>query len=277
MTVLCPVCQTPITTTEDGGVCRKGHRFDRARSGYMHLLPANRKHAKNPGDDKLMVDARRKFLDKGYYRPLADTVSRLASEWLANLPHQTPCVLDAGCGEGYYTEGIFRSLSGAGRPSAVVGIDISKFSLKYAAKRLQEGEFAVASVFHAPLADRCADLLFNCFSPLCMEEFGRILKPGGRFVYVTPGKNHLMGLKRVLYDAPYENEEPVETYPGFRFHGQEQVDFPLTLNSAQQIADLFRMTPYYWRTPPAGMERLARLAALETPASFRVLCYEKED
>ena len=65
MTVLCPVCQAPVTLTEDGGNCQKGHRFDRSRSGYMHLLPANRKHAKNPGDDKVMVNARRQFLDKG--------------------------------------------------------------------------------------------------------------------------------------------------------------------------------------------------------------------
>jgi len=271
--LLCPVCGAPLNRGDAAYRCSTGHSFDRSAAGYVHLLPANRMHAKIPGDNKEMAASRHRFLSTGAYEPLRRALIRAALEH----PSPAPVVADMGCGEGYYTEGIFRSLSGAGRPSAVVGIDISKFSLKYAAKRLQEGEFAVASVFHAPLADRCADLLFNCFSPLCMEEFGRILKPGGRFVYVTPGKNHLMGLKRVLYDAPYENEEPVETYPGFRFHGQEQVDFPLTLNSAQQIADLFRMTPYYWRTPPAGMERLARLAALETPASFRVLCYEKED
>ena len=31
--------------------CAQGHTFDMARSGYVNLLPANRKHAKNPGDN----------------------------------------------------------------------------------------------------------------------------------------------------------------------------------------------------------------------------------
>lgn len=170
MTVLCPVCQTPVTMTEDGCVCRKGHRFDRARSGYMHLLPANRKHAKNPGDDKLMVDARRKFLDKGYYRPLADTVSRLAGEWLANLPHQTPCVLDAGCGEGYYTTLLYDALCQRGLEPDILGVDISKLALDKAAKRQKAIFYVVASVFHLPVPDACCDLLCSLVFALLIRR-----------------------------------------------------------------------------------------------------------
>ena len=45
-------------------LCLTGHSFDRAAAGYVNLLPANRKHSKDPGDDKDMVAARAAFLDK---------------------------------------------------------------------------------------------------------------------------------------------------------------------------------------------------------------------
>ena len=42
----------------------------------------------------------------------------------------------------------------------------------------------------------------NCFSPLAIEEFRRVLSPGGAFVYVVPSEKHLWELKQVLYDRP---------------------------------------------------------------------------
>lgn len=49
----------------------RGARFDIAREGHTHLLPANRKHSKAPGDDKAMAAARSAFLGKGLLRPAA--------------------------------------------------------------------------------------------------------------------------------------------------------------------------------------------------------------
>ena len=243
MTVLCPVCQTPVTTTEDGGVCRKGHRFDRARSGYMHLLPANRKHAKNPGDDKLMVDARRKFLDKGYYRPLADTVSRLAGEWLANLPHQTPCVLDAGCGEGYYTTLLYDALCQRGLEPDILGVDISKLALDKAAKRQKAIFYVVASVFHLPVPDACCDLLCSLFSPYCSEEYQRVIRPGGAMLLVIPGENHLWELKQAIYERPYKNQVKPFALEGFTLLDHMQVHDTIYLAEHNDIENLFKMTP----------------------------------
>ena len=77
---ICPICGLPLTAAEKCWRCGRQHSFDRSRSGYVHLLPANRKHGKMPGDDKLMVDARRRFLEGGWYAPLADALcARLSS------------------------------------------------------------------------------------------------------------------------------------------------------------------------------------------------------
>ena len=89
-----------------------------------------------------------------------------------------------------------------------------KSILRLAAKREKQVEFAVASCYHLPFADETADLLLDCFSPLAIDEFRRVLKPGGHFLYVVPGADHLWELKRVLYDAPYPNEEKKAPYEG---------------------------------------------------------------
>ena len=56
----CPLCAAPLKRGEHSYTCPAGHSFDRSAAGYVHLLPANRKHSQNPGDDKAMVAARRR-------------------------------------------------------------------------------------------------------------------------------------------------------------------------------------------------------------------------
>ena len=79
-------------------------------------------------------------------------------------------LLDAGCGEGYYTEGVSRALEQAALPMQVYGVDISKSAADAAAKRCPGGHFAVGSVYHLPVADRCCDMLMTIFAPYCGEE-----------------------------------------------------------------------------------------------------------
>ena len=95
----CPLCASPLEREENCWSCPAGHSFDRASSGYVHLLPANQKHSKDPGDDKAMVAARSTFLDKGYYAPLREALCCSVAEYAVNFP--TPVLIDSGCGEGY--------------------------------------------------------------------------------------------------------------------------------------------------------------------------------
>ena len=151
----CPVCGGPLERGEHTYRCEKGHSYDIAREGYTYLLPPNQKHSAAPGDDKGMAAARREFLSKGYYQPLLDTLCR---EILARTG-DAPVILDTGCGEGYYTAGVYRALLEAGKSPRMAGIDISKFILRYAAKREKGVEFAVASSYRLPVADGSVDIL----------------------------------------------------------------------------------------------------------------------
>ncbi len=267
----CPLCAAPLERGAGAYRCPGGHSFDVAREGYVHLLPPNQKHSALPGDGRDMVLARRDFLSKGYYEPLLKTI---CFQFLT-LPGEAPALLDAGCGEGYYTAGIFQALRSAGKRPRIAGTDISKFALRTAARRERAAEFAVASSYRLPLGDGGVDGVLNCFSPLALEEFRRVLKPGGTFLYVVPGPDHLWEMKEILYERPYPNEEKETPYEGFAYRAILPVEGALRLESRADIQNLFRMTPYFWKTPRAGAERLAALERLEVRTSFRVHVFEK--
>lgn len=267
----CPVCGAPLTRETHVYRCPNRHSYDIAREGYTYLLPPNQKHSAAPGDDRGMAAARRDFLSKGYYAPLLNT---LCCQILSHSG-DSPVILDAGCGEGYYTAGIYQALTASGKTPQMAGTDISKAILRSAARRARGVEWAVASSFHLPVADGTADILLDCFSPLALEEFRRVLKPGGRFLYVVPGPDHLWELKQVLYDRPYPNEEKETPYEGFAYRSIVPVEDTITLPCQADIHALFQMTPYYWKTPKAGAARLAALDTLTTRISFRIHIFQK--
>ncbi len=269
---LCPVCGALVEKTGSRYVCAGGHSFDRAKEGYVNLLPANKKHSKQPGDDKDMVRARNRFLSSGYYSALKQALEKCSSD----CSKEACTVLDCGCGEGYYTEGILNSLQRSGKEVSLAGIDISKEAVRLAAKRCPQEEFAVASAYHLPVISRSIDLLINCFSPLCENEFLRVLKTGGYFIYVVPAPRHLWELKCALYDAPYENERIIAEYEGFDLTETRNVATKIFLEDNQIILDLFTMTPYFWKTSAGGKKRLEQLDCLETEISFDIHIYRKK-
>jgi len=100
-----------------------------------------------------------------------------------------------------------------------VGIDLSPGMLAKAEERLRRAglknfELSVASAFALPAADASFDTLFNSYMfdlvdertwPLILEEFRRVLRPGGRLVIVnmTIGERLGSGIyERVYVRAP---------------------------------------------------------------------------
>ena len=267
----CPLCGDVLMQAPAGLRCPAGHCFDRAKEGYVNLLPVNRKHSKMPGDDKGMVSARRTFLERGWYQPLRDALEALAVE----LTGPAPDVLDAGCGEGYYTGGVREALLAAGKRPAVAGVDISKAALQKAGKRYPGIEFAVASAYRLPVGDGSVDLLLNVFSPLAIEEFRRVVKDGGAYVYVVPGARHLWELKEILYERPYPNEEKETPYEGFAYERIVPVEYTVHLPSQEDIHALFQMTPYFWKTPKEGAARLAEIDRMDCRIDFKIHVFRR--
>ena len=164
-TLRCPVCGAPMSVSAEGRglACAatvndrnpkgKTHLFDGGAGGYVNLAPNH----SGGGDSKEAVRARSAFLRSGYYAPAAEAIAGLVRE----ITPQNGLVLDAGCGEGYYSGHIAKE----GHP--ILGVDLSKFAVDAAAKaarreRNEEGcdsrtLYSVGSVFELPVADESFD------------------------------------------------------------------------------------------------------------------------
>lgn len=268
---ICPVCGKPLEIREHCYVCPDRHSFDIAAKGYVNLLMSNHMNAKLPGDNKLMVNARADFLNKGYYSHLAKAVAEAAGEYFSG-----GAVLDAGCGEGYYTEKIRDSLCSS-RDFSLGAVDISKFACAKAAARFKwdsRCETAAASVFRLPLADDSVSMLVTMFAPFCREEYIRVLKHGGTLIMAIPAEEHLMSLKAAVYEEPYKNVTADYRIEGFDFLGSRKTSREITIDCAEDIRSLFTMTPYYYKTSREGHARVNSLERLTTDAAFEVLVYK---
>lgn len=273
--LICPVCHKPLSANTKSLSCESSHSFDVAGKGYVNLLLSQDKNSKDPGDNKDMAKARKRFLDKGYYDPLSNGLCDLFSQ-KPILSVDDPVLLDAGCGDGYYTNNISKSLLDTSISCSIYGIDISKEAIRLASGRSKEICFIVASLFKIPLMTEKSDFILNAFAPSNDSEFNRVLKDDGNLVTVIPGKRHLYQLKSVLYDKPYENDEKEPDLPSFRLEEQVRINGFIEINSREDIADLLTMTPYYWRTPSEGIDRLNMLDKLDTEIEFIIGVHKKQ-
>lgn len=257
----CPKCQEPLIKEAHRYQCKNHHSFDIAKQGYVHLLLSNKKMR---GDNQAMVEARTAFLSHGYYAFLRERICTLYEAYLPSV------LVDAGCGEGYYTNEIKHCFP----TCEVYGFDLSKHALKQGARAKTGVAYAVASVADLPMPDGCADMLQSIFAPIYIEEIKRVLKKDGYFVKVGPGPTHLWGLKQVLYETIYENEGG-ETYEGFTLVHQEYLEKEVDILGHEDIMALFSMTPYAYRSPKSGRETLAGLDALTTLLQFQIEIWQK--
>ena len=271
----CPVCGANMHLSPNGQslLCDgiKSHCFDGGGGGYLPLAP---RHS-GGGDSKEAVRYRTAFLSKGYYQPAAVALCELVKKY---IPHNGQ-VIDAGCGEGYYSN----MVSHIGYE--VLGVDLSKFAVDAATKAakrtlgdLPHTAYAVGSVFELPVKDACADGVINVFAPCAPASYHKALKNGGYLIVAGAGEDHLMGLKQCIYDDPYLNEGrrdlPTEA-DGFVLAEKCSVKFEITVCGIEDLHALFSMTPYYWRTSQAGHERLARVESIVTPVAFDFFVYKK--
>lgn len=269
----CPVCRGALYADAENGAyrCGNGHCFDISRHKTVNLLMSQVSGNKRRGDDKLMIGARRRFLDAGQYEPFARLIADTAVKF---APRGDILLADIGCGEGYYTAYIGRALADSCGAVGLSGIDISKQAVQYAAKRVS-GEFAVASAFHLPYADESCDVMINIFAPHSPDELCRCVKPGGVVVRAFAGRNHLLGLKSAIYDEVRCEEIGDISLEGFDCVEKNELRYEITLQSSEAIADLFKMTPYYYKSGQISQKRAAELTVLKTPVHFIVAAFKK--
>lgn len=264
--LLCPVCGRALGETEKAFCCPDGHSFDKAKEGYVNLLTGSHKKGDLIGDNKSMAALRRDFLNKGYFSVLADELVRQ----IQKTGKENPVMLDICCGEGYYSQQVIEKTD-----ATLFGFDLSKSMVRLAAKRKTGGTFFVANLSHIPIRSESVDIAFHLFAPFHEKEFARVLKPSGTLLTVVPGKDHLFGLKKAVYEKPYKNDEKLPETTLLQLTDTVRIRHEITLTSAEDIGALFGMTPYYYKTSPSDKEKLSSLSSLTTETEFIVAVYKK--
>ena len=264
MQLICPLCGEALNKTDRSYLCPNRHSFDIARQGYVNLLPVQQKRSLQPGDTKEQVLSRRAFLDGGFYAPIADALQDLAKDCKGPI-------LDIGCGEGYYSSRLQEKMG-----AELVGLDISKEAVRFAAARYKSAQWLCASAARLPVPDNSVGLVTSLFALTIPEEFRRVLRPDGAYIQVLAAEDHLMGLKSIIYpELKHKEKDSVPEIPGFRLAESRALRFDFTVEG-EQVQNLLSMTPHVYRISKEGAERLRQTQTLSDTASCVLNLYIPE-
>lgn len=257
MELICPLCGSALSREERSYRCTNRHSFDIARQGYVNLLPVQQKHSLNPGDTREQVAARRAFLGNGFYQPIVDALTDTARQL-----HCSGKLLDVGCGEGYYSTRLAQS-----QGMELLGLDISKEAVRYAAGAHKDATWVCATASKLPVTDGSIDLLTSLFALTLPEEFHRVLSKNGYYFQVLAAQDHLLGLKKIIYpELKHREKDSVPHLPGFELVRSVPIRFTFTVEGVQ-VQQLLSMTPHVYRITKTGAEALAATQTLTDTAS----------
>ncbi|MGC2238035.1 MAG: class I SAM-dependent methyltransferase [Pyrinomonadaceae bacterium] len=165
--------------------------------------------AKKKETDDLRI---RQDIVERYANPPADTFYPLEYAYYLLGDARGKTVLDYGCGSGDNTVLV------AEHGARVIGVDISPELIELAEKRLEAhnlrdaAEFRVGSAHELPLEDESIDVVFGMAIlhhldlKLASKEVFRVLKKGGRAIFLEPVRNSKF-VKFVRNLIPYEQPD----------------------------------------------------------------------
>lgn len=238
----CPVCGKFLKMSPDGRLgCKKKHSFDITQKGYVNFAAAGAL----PGYDKSLFAARRAIFADGFYQPIADAVTQSVKEYAAGQT-ETVTILDAGCGEGYYTaqlcgDALLRE------KCRFWGIDLCRDAIAMAGQYHVPACWCVADLAKVPLGDGTVDVILDILTPANYAEFKRLLKRNGILIKVVPGSGYLREIREIvapqLQNKSYSNQQVVDyTQAHMKLLSKKALSYQLPV-SPEQAAAFLRMTP----------------------------------
>ena len=231
----CPLCGGAFSRKDNSLVCEKRHTYDIARQGYVNFVPGQ----KEMFYKKELFESRAKVFEAGVYAPVVERLSEAINRL---VPTQKPVLLDAGCGEGYYTKAVC-----PGREIERIGFDLSKDAVKLAARGPKTAMFFAADLKNIPVKDHCAHVLLDIFTPANYSEFARVLVPDGLVMKLAPRSGYLKELRTLAGDRLRHQEYDggdVERYVHEKMNVIAQEAITYTIPVVQETAyHLARMTP----------------------------------
>ena len=271
--LICPICGSRLVREENSLFCtssetKKRHCFDLSASKYADLSY----RCGGSGDPKDAVTDRTLFLDKGYYLPLSLQINAICQKYLRN----DFLLIDAGCGEGYYSERIAKEFGNA----YVFGVDLSKHAVHRASVRRnsrggRNSFYSVASIFSLPVLSNSATCVLSMFAPVAEEEITRVLNDNGYLIIGAAGERHLFDLKKAIYTEVRMNDERADLPQNLLLADKINVNYNASIQNNEDIMRLFGMTPYRFRTSEESMSRLRALESLDVEIDVDFYVFQK--
>ncbi len=255
----CPVCGKRL---ELGGLqgrslaCEDGHSFDLAKQGYVNLYrgkPINEY-------TKESFQERQTILEKGMYAHILEEICAFLRKIYgpgeisgseAGMIREKKVLLDAGCGEGYYTRELALCL---GDVLELYGTDLSRDSIQLAAGTANgmgpgpaDVKWFVSDIGKLPVSDSSVDVVLDIFTSANYQEFQRVLAEDGFLIKVIPGEGHVKELREAAKDQLYHKD--YKERRGAAVFGEHfEVVFQKTVSRTFQVTpaerDIFiNMTP----------------------------------
>jgi len=279
----CPVCGGDVESDGKSLICtgsERRHLFDFSSTGYVNLLPPGKGRNARTGDYKIMISARTRFLDKGYFDKIPARIGDIISTLAKNEGKSEIAFADCACGEGYHTCSILKTVAENGIDPVALAFDASKHGASRGARRaakLDCGEafFAAGNIFSLPVKDGAFDFALSIFAPIAWDEMSRILKDDGYLIVASSGKRHIYELRQVLYDEPREASGVVSCPGGFSVVSEETISYKIKIDGNEAVTDLFYMTPFCYKTSKKDFEKLSAVSSLDTTVEVKLTVYKK--
>ena len=266
MLYICPKCKDKLNKDHNSFICNNNHLYDISKKNYINFLLSNDKNSINPGDSKDSLEARHSFLNKGYYKFIFNKVNELLSNY-NNIN-----LLDIGCGEGYYTYNIKKNHLDYN----VYGFDISKDAINIATRYTKNDiNWFVANSKNIPIEDNSIDVVLAIFSFVTPSEIERVLKKDGIIIQVCAGNNHLIELKNIVYDSLKEKNKENVKLP-FNLVNSYEYNTKIKIDNNEDIVNLFKMTPHYYRVKKNNKELLDNLNNIDITLDIIINVYKKD-
>ena len=256
----CPVCRESLHLSERSLVCGGRHSFDLAKQGYVNLYrgkPINEY-------TKESFQERQQILNQGMYEHILEEISRFLAGVYTEKSPEKRILVDAGCGEGYYSRELAERL---GQPLNLEfwGVDLSRDSVQLAAGSANakggaaaDVKWVVADIGDLPFRTESVDVVLDIFTSANYQEFQRILKDGGYLIKVIPGNCHVQELREAakdhLFHKDYTQRRGASVFAEqFDLVLQKRISRTFTVNP--QIRDIFiRMTPLLFSVDKSGID-----------------------
>lgn len=285
----CPHDALTLRQQANSLVCPNNHQFDLSRDGYVNLLPVLKKTSKDPGDSKRMVTARRKVMDAGVFEKVASTFASDILQHYFNrdesAAHQT-VIVDAGCGEGYYTSLLQDKLLHhnkcnriSGAAPAVVGVDISKWAIGAAAKRHKHCYWVVANNKELPLAQGRIDVITSLFGFETWGPWAQLQNNGQLVAVVNAGPRHLIELRSLIYNDVkiHEPDKHVgAAAAGYECIAESSISYSCPVREPGLLESILNMTPHAHRTDADALERVRAVIQLDLEIDTVLRIYQRK-